>query len=92
MQKFIDGLKGSVCGLLEPSTKQRHPNYLAEVTAAIMGQRQLRSNLDANEAVVLCGVHAWMTKHNLEQPWERVLAVHEDMLVRRSTQSHLSFP
>ncbi|KAK9808107.1 hypothetical protein WJX73_006800 [Symbiochloris irregularis] len=62
--------------------KQRHPNYLAEVTAAIMGQRQLRSNLDANEAVVLCGVHALMAKHNLEQPWERVLAVHEDMLDR----------
>lgn len=81
LQKFLVGLQSSMCGLVDSNSAQRRPNYQAEVTAAIMGQRQLRSHLDANEAMVLCGVHAVMAKHNLEQPWERVLAVHEDMLV-----------
>lgn len=50
-----------------------------------MGQRMLRSMLTVEEASILCSVHAIMTQHNLEQPWEHVLAVHEDMLVCTSS-------
>lgn len=84
MQTFVAGLSAKLAALDDPQMVSEHPKHLAELQAAILTQRQLSANF-ANEAryVAITGLHTHIVQQNLEQPWDTVLQVHKDVLVRR---------
>lgn len=73
-----------MAALDDPLVGDRRPKLLAEVQAAIIGQRQL--SLYVSDAAV-ADMHAAIVQRNLQQPWNTVLQTQKDILVRGTLQS-----
>lgn len=87
MQTFIAGLAASVAALDDPLVGSSRPKYVAEVQAAILGQRRLIATFSNDTNIAdLIALHLRVTQHNLQQPWSSVLQAHEGMLVRNSSR------
>ena len=80
----MTGLQASLLSLEDPLVGGGRAKFMAEVRAAIVAQRQLSSKFDEAKYAATSSLYTHVTEHNLQQPWENVLQVHSDMLVRLS--------
>lgn len=85
---FIAGISATLAALDNPLLGNGRPKQLAELQAAILAQRQLSANFLSRDRYTpaAVGLHTHITQHNLAQPWNTVLQVHKDALVRRPHQ------
>ena len=86
LQAFLAGLR--TLGQKLETGAGRRQSLMAELRAAGMAQRTLFRNAsrstDKSQEAAVCSVFMQVPERNQQQPWELVLQVHRDMLVRTS--------
>ena len=77
----MKGIRESLLKINNPKAGQNRSRCLAELRAAILGERQLLSNLDEARAAGAHAVCLEITRLNRRQPLDVVLKVHKNVLV-----------
>ena len=86
LQAFVAGLR--TLGQKLETDVGRCQSLMAELRAAGVAQRTIFRNtsrsMDKSQAAAVCSVFMHVPERNQQQPWDLVLEVHGDMLVRTS--------